>query len=90
MKTSLIKYGSLLILIVVSLLVPRALEAQSIGFKCQAIGWTTSNPTLYRAGLALLRNPSRRLRIRRARSNNARFAAQSSARSGLRDVGLRQ
>lgn len=29
---------------VLSLLVPRVLEAQSIGFKGQAIGWTTLNP----------------------------------------------
>lgn len=38
------KYGSLLALIMASLLVPATLEAQSLGFRGQAIAWTTYNP----------------------------------------------
>ena len=44
MKTAGIKYGFLLVTIVALQLYAGTVSAQSLGFKGQAIGWTTMNP----------------------------------------------
>lgn len=44
MKTAVVKYGTVAISCMLLLLVPGKVEAQSLGFKGQAIGWTTLNP----------------------------------------------
>jgi len=44
MKTAGIKYGAAFIISLLICLLPGKLEGQSLGFKGQAIGWTTLNP----------------------------------------------